>query len=141
MVVSGVRSSWLASVMKRRIRSSDIRACSAEDSDEAIACWIWASMPLRATDNLPTSVRGSRCGTRRSSSPAAIAAAVCSTSASGRRLRCTTQYPTTPSTTRTAVPIATCDQANDRTVRSTSDRSMATVVSSPLGPRTDTARH
>ena len=39
------------------------------------------------------------------------------------------------------MPIATCDQANDRTVRSTSDRSMATVVSSPLGLRTDTARH
>ena len=70
IVVSGVRSSWLASVMNRRIRSSDVRACSADDSDDATARWICASMPLSANDSRPTSVRGSRCGTRRSSSPA-----------------------------------------------------------------------
>ncbi len=35
IVVSGVRSSWLASVMKRRIRSSEVRACSADSSDDA----------------------------------------------------------------------------------------------------------
>ena len=116
IVVSGVRSSWLASVMKRRIRSSERRACSAEDSDDATARWICASMPLSANDNRPTSVRGSRCGIRRSSCPAAMSAAVCSTSASGRRLRCTTQKPATPSTSSTAAPMPACDQINARTV-------------------------
>ena len=58
MVVSGVRSSWLASVMNRRIRSSEPRAVSAEDSEEATACWIWVSIPLSANDSRPTSVRG-----------------------------------------------------------------------------------
>jgi len=67
MVVSGVRSSWLASVMKRRMRSSEITACCAEYSDEATACWIWASIPLSAAASRPTSVRESRSGTRRSS--------------------------------------------------------------------------
>ncbi len=36
----GVRNSWLASVMNRRIRSSEVRACSALSTDEAIAVWI-----------------------------------------------------------------------------------------------------
>ncbi len=69
IVVSGVRSSWLASVMNRRIRSSERRACSADASDDATARWICASIPLSANDSRPTSVRGSRSGTRRSSSP------------------------------------------------------------------------
>ena len=38
MVVNGVRSSWLASVMKRRIRFSEISAFCAEASDDANAC-------------------------------------------------------------------------------------------------------
>ena len=70
IVVSGVRSSWLASVMKRRIRSSDVRAWSADCSEEANARWICASIPLSASDSRPTSVRGSRSGTRRSNWPA-----------------------------------------------------------------------
>ena len=37
IVVSGVRSSWLASVMNRRILSSDVRAPSADESDDATA--------------------------------------------------------------------------------------------------------
>lgn len=41
----------------------------------------------------------------------------------------------------TAMPIANCDHARLRTVDWMSDMSIATVVSSPLGPRTDTARH
>ena len=53
---------------------------SADDSDDATARWICASIPLSANDNRPTSVRGSRCGIRRSSCPAAMSAAVCSTS-------------------------------------------------------------
>ncbi len=69
MVVSGVRSSWLASVMNRRIRSSEPRAVSAEDSEDATACWIWVSIPLSAKESRPTSVRGSRSGTRRSNWP------------------------------------------------------------------------
>ena len=96
---------------------------------------------MSANDNRPTSVRGSRCGTRRSSCPAAMAAAVSSTSASGRRLRRTTAYPTTPSTNSTAAPIPICDQISARTVDRTSDRSIATVVSSPRIPRTVIARH
>ena len=91
IVVNGVRNSWLASVMNRRIRSSDSRAFSADASDEAIARWICASIPLSARESWPTSVFGSLCGTRLSSWPAAIEAAVFSTSINGRRLRCTTQ--------------------------------------------------
>ncbi|CNW51515.1 Uncharacterised protein [Mycobacterium tuberculosis] len=37
IVVNGVRSSWLASVMNCRIRSSESRAFSAEDSADATA--------------------------------------------------------------------------------------------------------
>jgi len=37
MVVNGVRSSWLASVMNLRMRSSELRANSADDSDDATA--------------------------------------------------------------------------------------------------------
>ena len=50
-----------------RIRSSELRANSADDSDDATAAWICASIPFSANDNRPTSVRGSRSGTRRSS--------------------------------------------------------------------------
>ena len=140
MVVSGVRSSWLASVMNRRIRSSDPRAFSAEDSEDANASWIWVSIPLSASDNWPTSVRGSHCGIRRSSWPPAMAAAVCSTSDSGRRLRWTTAKLAIPAMTSTPTPMPICSQTSERTVCWTSERSIATVVR-PCGPRTDTARH
>ena len=86
----------------------DVRAAAADDSEDATARWIWASIPLSANDNRPTSVRASRSGTRRSSCPAAMAAAVCSTWTRGRRLRWTTQYPTTPSTNSTAQPMPSC---------------------------------
>ena len=101
MVVRGVRSSWLASATKRRIRSSERLAASSERralaSEAALAPKadsIWASMVLRARPSRPTSVRGSRSGTRRVRSPAAIAPAVCSISTSGRRLARTMAAPT-----------------------------------------------
>ena len=81
-----MRSSWLASATKRRIRSSEPRACSSD------ACWarkalsIRESIPFSAVVSRPTSVRSSPAGTRWERSPAAIARAVRSTSASGRRL-------------------------------------------------------
>jgi hypothetical protein len=46
-----------------------------------------------------------------------------------------------PITNNTTVPMPTCDHVSARTVDVTSDRSMATVVSSPRGPRTVIARH
>ncbi|SKV47466.1 Uncharacterised protein [Mycobacteroides abscessus subsp. abscessus] len=110
------------------MRSSEVRAAFADFSESATARWICASIPLSANDNRPTSVRGSRSGTRRSRCPAAMSAAVASTSASGRRLRCTNQYPATPSTVSTAIPIATCNHSRSRTVVRTSVISRATVV-------------
>ena len=98
-------------------------------------------MPLSANDSRPTSVRGSRSGygdpagrrrSRRRSARLRSAAAGCGAPP---------RSPATPSTTSTAAPIPTCDQTSARTVDWTSDRSMATVVSSPWGPCTDTARH
>ncbi len=52
MVVSGVRSSWLASATKRRSRAS-------ESARAANACSIWASMLLSAAESRPTSVPAS----------------------------------------------------------------------------------
>ncbi len=54
--VSGVRSSWLASVTNRRIRSSDAFAACAEASRSPNADSIWLSMPFSATESRPTSV-------------------------------------------------------------------------------------
>ena len=96
MAVSGVRSSWLASAMKRRIRSSDWTAASSDSSRSWNADSIWVSIVLIDRPSRPTSVRGSRSGTRRSRCPAAIASAVSSMSSSGRRLVRTTATLTTP---------------------------------------------
>ena len=49
--------------------------------------------------------------------------------------------PAIPRTSRTATPMPSCNQTSERTVCWISERSMATVISSPCGPRTDTARH
>ena len=65
---------------------------------------IRASIPLSAADSRPTSVRSSPAGTRRERSPAAMACAVRSTSASGRRLLRTSMYPAAPRTARTTSP-------------------------------------
>src|SRR5260370_447796 len=86
MAVSGVRSSWLASATNCRIRSSDLRAASSDAARASKAVSIWASMLLSDRPSRPTSVRGSRSGTRRVRSPAAMAPAVTSISVSGRRL-------------------------------------------------------
>ncbi len=93
MVVSGVRSSWLASATKRRTRSSEPRAAASEAALAPKAASIWASMPLSAVPSRPISVRGSRSGTRLESWPAAMAPAVCSISTSGRRLARTIATP------------------------------------------------
>ena len=89
--MSGVRSSWLASATNRRIRSSLVRAADSEASRSRKAVSIWSTIELKAPESRPTSVRGSLSGTRRLRSPAAIAAAVDSTSSRGRRLRRTTR--------------------------------------------------
>ena len=90
MAVSGVRSSWLASAMKRRIRSSDWCAAASDSSRAWNAVSIWLSMVFSEWPRLPISVRGSRSGTRRFRCPAAISPAVPSMSTSGRRLARTT---------------------------------------------------
>ncbi len=91
MVVSGVRSSWLASATKRRMRASDSRAADSEASVAAKACWIWVSMLLSERESRSTSVSLPRTGIRWCSSPPAIAAAVASTRRSGRKLPRTTK--------------------------------------------------
>ena len=84
MVTSGVRSSWEASAAKRRIRSSEaVRTANAVS--------MWASMAFSELPSRPTSVAGFSMSTRRDRSPAAMAAAVFSTLASGRNDRDTVQ--------------------------------------------------
>ena len=128
--VSGVRSSWLASATKRRIRFSEPRACSSE------ACWarkafsIRDSIPFSAVDSRPTSVRSSPTGTRWDRSPAAMARAVRSTSASGRRLLRTSRYPAAPSTARTISPTTSSmrDQSADGRLVAVAGRSRRSSV-------------
>ena len=104
MAVSGVRSSWLASAANCRIRLSDRRAVASDSAWALNAASMWASMMLSDRPRLPTSVRGSRSGTRRLRSPAAIAPAVCSISASGRMLVRTTATPMMARTSTTTPP-------------------------------------
>ena len=117
MAVSGVRSSWLASAMKRRMRSSDWTAASSDSCRSWKADSIWVSMALIERPSRPTSVRGSRSGTRRSRWPAAMSSAVSSMSSSGRRLLRTTAMPTMASTMITTM----------LTIRSTRTRSAMVV--------------
>ena len=84
--VSGVRSSWLASAMNRRIVSSDSRACRSEASVAANARWMCPSIVFSDADKLPTSVFVGTCGTRMVRLPSAMAWAVSSTRRRGRRL-------------------------------------------------------
>ncbi|CPU64240.1 Uncharacterised protein [Mycobacteroides abscessus] len=77
-----MRSSWLASETKRRIRSSDA-------SWTANASSIWVSIALSDAASEPTSVVGGAGRTRRDRSPAAMSAAVSSISRSGRSARWT----------------------------------------------------
>ena len=56
MTLSGVRSSWLASATKRRIRSSDSRAVASDSDWARNAVSIWLSMPFSALPSRPTSV-------------------------------------------------------------------------------------
>ena len=81
-----MRSSWLASATKRRIRSSDPRAWVSDSCCARNALSMRESIRLSAVVNRPTSVRSSPSGTRWDRSPSAMARAVRSTSASGRRL-------------------------------------------------------
>ena len=81
---------------------------------------------LKEWARLPTSVRGSDAGARRSRSPAAIAAAVSSTTPSGRRLRRTRIRPVMPSTSRTRTPIASSMRISRLTVASMPLMSWAT---------------
>ena len=97
MAVSGVRSSCEASATNWRIRSSDRRAAASERLRASKDDSIWASMVFSDRPSRPTSVCGSRSGTRRDRSPAAMASAVCSMSLSGRRLLRTIAMPTTAS--------------------------------------------
>ena len=135
MVVRGVRSSWLASATKRRIRSSerlaassDRRALASEAALAPKAASIWASMVLRARPSRPTSVRGSRSGTRRVRSPAAIALAVCSISTRGRRLARTMTAPT-PARASSTTTLTTRSMARSwRMVSSTPSRLAATTT-------------
>ena len=86
-LVSGVRSSWEASPMKRRIADSASRACFSERLVAMNAPWIWASIRLSAPERRPTSVFGDHSGTRSSSCPFAMRPAVRSTRYSGCRAR------------------------------------------------------
>ena len=90
IAVTGVRSSWLASATKRRIRSSLWCAAASDSSWAWNAVSIWLSIVFSDRPRLPISVRGSRSGTRRFRCPAAISPAVASMSTSGRRLARTT---------------------------------------------------
>lgn len=103
---SGVRSSWLTSETKSRIRASDAdRSAKARSS--------WPSMVLSDAARCPISVPGeARTGTRRVRSPSAIAAAVCSIRRSGRRPRPRANQPTAVSrTSSTAPPIRLLDRS------------------------------
>ena len=138
MVVRGVRSSWLASATKRRIRSSERLAASSERralaSEAALAPKadsIWASMVLRARPSRPTSVRGSRSGTRRVRSPAAIALAVCSISTSGRRLARTMTAPTPARASSTTTLTTRSMSRSWRVVLSMPSRLAATTTLPP----------
>ena len=107
-----MRSSWLASAMKRRIRSSDWCAAASDSSRAWKAVSIWLSMTFNDRPRLPISVRGSRSGTRRFRCPAAISPAVSSMSTSGRRFACTTANPTAASTqTITALTITSAQMS------------------------------
>ena len=138
MVVRGVRSSWLASATKRRIRSSerlaassDRRALASEAALAPKADSIWASMVLRARPSRPTSVRGSRSGTRLVRSPAAIPLAVCSISTSGRRLARTMTAPTPASTASTTTLTTRSIPRSWRMVLSIPSRLAATTTLPP----------
>ena len=85
-MVSGVRSSWLASATNRRIRACDRSALSSEAARAANAVSMSVSMLFRAVDSWPIAVRGSATDTRWVKSPAAMAAAVVSTLRGGLRL-------------------------------------------------------
>ena len=84
--VSGVRSSWLASATKRRIRSSDRSARPSPSARARYAVSMLASITSRASASRPTSVFPAGWSMRRDRSPPAIASASASIRASGARL-------------------------------------------------------
>ncbi len=90
IVVSGVRSSWLASATNCRIRPSDSRACFSDSAWAAKASSMRVTMTLNEPASWSTSVLVAVSGTRRLRSPAAISCATSDMSESGLRLRRTT---------------------------------------------------
>src|SRR6266511_1394455 len=139
MVVSGVRSSWLASATKRRIRSSDRLAVASEAARARNAASIWASVLLNARPSRPTSVRGSRSGTRRARSPAAMAPAVCSISARGRRLARTIAAPRPASASSTSALAIRSMRSSRPMVPSISSR-LAATTTQPAPSRSGSTR-
>ena len=108
-------------LLERRALASEAALAPKADS-------IWASMVLRARPSRPTSVRGSRSGTRRVRSPAAIALAVCSISTSGRRLARTMAAPT-PARPRSTTRLTTRSMSRSwRVVLSIPSRLAATTT-------------
>ncbi|CAM4252477.1 hypothetical protein KIPE111705_46170 [Kibdelosporangium persicum] len=136
MPKSGVRSSWLTSETKVRIRSSDAaRPAKASSS--------WPSMVLSDAARCPISVLGAaRPGTRRVRSPSAIAAAVCSMRRSGRRPRPRANQPTVVSRTSSTEPLIMLVARSCAIVASASVSGAAaiTVPCQPMVGRA-TARH
>ena len=122
MPTSGVRSSWLASATKRRIRASDSARAAKADS-------IRASMTLSAVDSRPASVRGEACGIRCDSGrPAAISVAVASIRCSGRSPARIANQPATPSRAVTTAPISWNAVRRPAVVEVTSSRETATTT-------------
>ena len=124
MVVSGVRSSWLASVMNRRIRSSEVRACSADASEDATASLNLCEHSVERQRKSPdlgsritfgnTAIQLSR-GDRRSG---LLDLGQRSQAALHHREAGDAEH------TSTATPMPNCNQTSDRTVCWTSDRSI-----------------
>ena len=135
MEVSGVRSSWLASATKRRMRFSDPRACSSD------ACWARNAASMRDSilfsevDSRPTSVRSLPSGTRRDRSPAAMARAVASTSPSGRKLLRTSRYPAAPRMVTTINPTIASMETSRRMAAWSRSMFVATTIVYPSGTR------
>lgn len=120
---SGVRSSWLASATKARIRSL-VAARAASPAS------IRSSMPLSAAAKRPSPVRveEARSGTRRARSPPAMAAAVVSMRRRGRSRARTANQPMTPSSTRSRESITNIRTPRPRIVPFTSSSEPATTM-------------
>ncbi len=119
-----MRSSWDASAMKRRSRSSEAWRSSKAPS-------IWWSMPLSASPSRPASVDGGPTSTRRERSPSAMASAVAVILSIGRSPSRITQNATSASTSSTAAVAATSTAIIRLSVASASRSDTATTARLP----------